>query len=273
MNKSRNRFSVFKKYLKNDRIKDYENILYNAKENGYEALSIRDWLALKDKNEGSRFLILRHDIDHVSTGTKLMLDAEKKYEFSASYYFRNCTADNVLIRQIEDSGSEVSLHYETLSDYFRCNDYIKNLKDLSGFDVYEHCLKTLGLNLDIFRREFGVEAKTIAAHGAPENKKFGVPNNRIMKVKGAHSRLGILAEAYDEIILNDMVSYISDCPIEINDGYRYGETPLECIERKDEVILFLTHPNHWHYEKKALAKKLLKVAVKGSVYFNESFKS
>ena len=73
--------------------------------------------------------------------------------------------------------------------------------------------------------------------------------------------LGLKAEAYNKELIEGLGIYISDIPIEINDGYRYGVSVLEALEKEISPILFLSHPNHWHYSLIKQIKKLIKVII------------
>ena len=73
-------------------------------------------------------------------------------------------------------------------------------------------------------------------------------------------------------MLDKVTCYISDAPIEENGGYRYGTTLFEAIEADEEFIMFLSHPNHWHYSKWKQFKKLVKVIIYGQRDKKESFK-
>lgn len=84
------RLKLFIKYLQNNRIEEYDGILKKAKKENYNIISLRDYIEKKyDKDK--KLLILRHDIDHVSNGTKMMFEVEKKYGVHSSFYFRNST--------------------------------------------------------------------------------------------------------------------------------------------------------------------------------------
>ena len=253
--------STIIKYLKNNRLRIYDEILDLAKQKGYDVVSLSDWLNISDKNKSNKHLILRHDVDHASEATLKMLNIEHARGCTASYYFRKHTAEKRIIEEIKSKGGEVSLHFETLSDFVNENRWIKSEYDLKRADAFSVCLDRLKADLNSFRDIYGVPAITIAAHGAPENKAISVPNNRLTEIDYAYDYLGIYAEAYDRKVLEKFTSYISDCPIEINDGYRYVDTPISCLNRGDNNILFLTHPNHWYYTRTQLIKKIIKICL------------
>ena len=84
------RLKLFVKYLQNKRIDEYDSIIRKAKNANYNIISLRDYIEEKyDKDK--KLLVLRHDVDHISNGTKMMFEIEKKHGVTASYYFRNST--------------------------------------------------------------------------------------------------------------------------------------------------------------------------------------
>jgi hypothetical protein len=98
------------------------------------------------------------------------------------------------------------------------------------------------------------------------------PNNYLTEKVETYNYLGIKLEAYNQEMIESVTCYISDVPIEINDGYKYGDRPLEAIDREEEFIMFLSHPNHWHYSWWKQFKKLVKVVIYGAISKKVSFK-
>jgi len=265
------RVALFKRYLKNDRIKEYETIIEKALKSGYDVISLRDFVESKfDSNK--KLLILRHDVDHFSSGTRMMFDVEKKYGVRSSYYFRNSTFEPKLMQEIEEYGSEASLHFEPIADFVKANG-IKSKEELFAFNNWqERCFAILKANLERFRNLLDISCVTIASHGEYENTLVATPNNYLTEDPASYKSLGIKLEAYNKEFLDQVTCYISDVPIEINGGYRYGVTPTEAIKRNEPFILFLTHPNHWHYSFLKQLKKLIKVVIKKPVSKKEQFR-
>ncbi len=265
------RIKLFIKYLQNNRIKEYDKIIKDAKKNDYQVISLRDYVEEKyDINK--KFFILRHDIDHISDGTRMMFEVEKKYEVTSSYYFRNSTYDKKLMKEIESYGSEASLHFEPIADFVKENSDIKNKDDLFKTDFKSICLNSLKLNIEKFRISCEIPCITIASHGEYENTLVQTPNNYLTEDTNTYKYLGIKLEAYNKELIKNVTSYISDVPIEINSGYKYGVSPLEAIQNNEKFIMFLTHPNHWHYTLWQQFKKLVKVTVRQPNNIKMSFK-
>lgn len=266
-----NRLKLFVKYLQNNRINEYDAILQKAKKSNYNIISLRDYIEEKYDRDKKLF-ILRHDVDHPSYGTKMIFEVEKKHRVTASYYFRNSTYEPKLMKEIEAYGNESSLHFEPIADFVKANPEIKNKEDLLKTDFQERCLKILKVNLERFRLLCDIPCITIASHGERENTLVSTPNNFLTEDISTYDYLGIKLEAYNKEMISKVTCYISDVPIEINGGYRYGTHPFEAIERGEEFIMFLTHPNHWHYSKWKQFKKLVKVIIKKPINKKESFK-
>ena len=266
-----NRLKLFRKYIQNNRIEDYEEIIKEAKDSDYEIISLRDYIEKKyDKTK--KLLILRHDIDHFSHGTEMMFEIEKKYKVKSSFYFRNSTFEPSLMREIEEYGSEASLHFEPIADFVKANK-IKSKSELNSFDNWENrCLNILKSNIDRYRNLLNISCITIASHGEYENSLVETPNNYLTEDISTYNFLGIKLEAYNKEMIEKVTCYISDVPIEINSGYRYGITPIEAIRNKEKFIMFLTHPNHWHYSLLKQLKKLVKIIIKKPINKKESFK-
>jgi len=263
--------ALFIHYLKNNRIKEYENIIKKALEKEYEVIGLRDYIEDKyDKNK--KLFLLRHDVDHFSDGTKMMFDIEKKYNVTSSFYFRNATFEPKLMKEIEMYGSESSLHFEPIADFVKANSDIKTKEALFETDFEERCLKVLKANLDRFRNLLNIPCSTIASHGEYENSLVKTPNNYLTEKVETYNYLGIKLEAYNQEMIESVTCYISDVPIEINNGYKYGDRPLEAIDREEEFIMFLSHPNHWHYSWWKQFKKLVKVVIYGASNKKVSFK-
>ena len=266
-----NRLILVIKYLKNSRMHEYEKIIEAALAKDYEVISLRDYIE-DNYNLSKKLFILRHDIDHFSEGTKMMFEIEKKYRVNSSFYFRNTTFEPRLMKNIEAYGSEASLHFEPIADFVKAN-FIKDKKELMSIKNWEErCLVILKSNIDRFRSLLDIPCITIASHGEYENTLVETPNNYLTEDIKTYDTLDIKLEAYNQEMIEKVTCYISDVPIEINGGYRYGITPLEAIVKEEKFIMFLTHPNHWYYSSWKQFKKLIKTVLQGGVYKKESFK-
>lgn len=265
------RIRLIIRYILNNRLKEYEKIICNAIKNDYQVISLRDYV-LKNFNPNKKIFILRHDVDHRSYATKGMFEIEKKYGVKSSFYFRNSTFEPVLMKEIELHGSESSLHFEPIADFIKANPNIKTKEDLFKTDFKTKCLKILKFNLETYRLLCDIPCLTIASHGEKENIMVGLPNNFLTEDISTYEYLDIKLEAYNKELIDKTTCYISDVPIEINFGYRYGLTPNQAITNGEKFIIFLSHPNHWHYTKWQLFRKLVKVIFFGYIEDKTKFK-
>ncbi len=262
------RYKTIRRYLKNDRINDYEKILSAAVDNGYKIISMEDYIGVK--NSTDKLLILRHDIDYTSKANLMMFEIEKKYNARASYYFRKQTVDAELIFLIKEYGGEASLHFETIADYIREHN-ITNREQLFKTDFKNQCLDILKQDLIQLRKRFQIKCSTIASHGATENRLVGIHNNYLTEDVNIYGFLDIKLEAYQKEFISHIGEYISDTVIEENGGFRYGKHPISVIENGVSPLLFLTHPSHWLYNNRQIFKKIIKVMVYGNSFFNDKF--
>lgn len=237
----------------NNRLDYYDLYIKLAKAKGYIVTDYEDYLTnYKDKDV--KVLILRHDIDIVSDGTKYMLEIEKKNNVKATYYFRWSTFNNPLIQEIHNAGFEVGLHYETLALYCISNDKY----NIGPADIAK-CKPLLIEEIKKFKRLTGIDIKTISSHGNPINKRIGIPNYVIL-LGQKYSDFGIIGETYDENIIRKYInSYICDAEITKNDGFSYSKNPIDSILANDKVIEFLSHPNHWNLDRYKRAKLFIEV--------------
>lgn len=196
----------------------------------------------------------------------------KKYAVKSSFYFRNSTFEPKLMKEIEGYGSEASLHFEPIADFVKANN-IKTKEELYQYNNWEErCLHILKCNIERFRNLLSIPCVTIASHGEYENSLVSTPNNYLTEDIATYEQLGIKVEAYNKEMIEKVTCYISDVPIEINKGYKYGTTPFEAIKKEEKFIMFLSHPNHWHYNILRQFKKLVKVLIKKPINKKESFK-
>ncbi|MBC8526203.1 MAG: hypothetical protein H8D22_04920 [Candidatus Cloacimonetes bacterium] len=254
------KFRLCNKILRNNRLEDYNKILKNAKGHNYQIISLRDYVNSNYKIEG-KILILRHDIDKKSKATKKMLEIEQKYNAKASYYFLPSTADKKLIKKIEKYGSEASLHFNTLGDFIRRNS-IKSKEELYKYNFQEECLNVLKREIEYFRKLFKIPCETIASHGSKENRLVDTPNTILTEDANIYKMLKIKLEAYNKYFINSINSYIADCELEKNNGYRGKISPIDAFEKNEKFILFLSHPQHWYKKFFSQLLRIVKVLTK-----------
>ena len=108
---------IYGDYFMPSRLDEYEKVIKNLSEVGYEHITLRDYNH-KLKNgtlANKKYFINRHDIDTDVKTAKEFFKREKKYNVKATYYFRLSTLDFDFMQEIEEYGSEASYHFEELA--------------------------------------------------------------------------------------------------------------------------------------------------------------
>lgn len=230
---------VFDTTIHNNRLSLYAEYLQKAKGSGWQILRMCDFFNLGTNRCGGKHLVLRHDVDHPGESTRKMFEVEKENGVQSTYYFRFSTIDVPLIHEMLDSGFEVGLHFETISDWIKesgCTD-----KSQIDIEIMRDRLKN---EINRFEEIIGSTVVSCCSHGAPENVKIGISNNALTEGFDM-SRLGVLFEAYDAKMYEDVDCHIMDGSILHNCGFSYVDTPLSAMNEGKHNIVFLTHPNHW----------------------------
>ncbi|MDA7686222.1 hypothetical protein N8754_01510 [Candidatus Pelagibacter sp.] len=264
------RFSyLLKYYISDKRIKLYKKFLIHGLNNGYKFCSVFD--SIEELNKKTNKLIcLRHDVDEISPGTLKIAKVENELGLTSTYYFRCSTIQKKVIDEIKLMGHEVSYHYETISEYIIENN-IKSINEFSTKNYLIPCQELLKKKLDKFRRKYNVECKTICSHGARENSIFKKSNATLFDdIKNLKDILEIDLECYDKNYLSHWNAYVSDCPVEYNSGFRYGEDPYFLINKKNRFI-FLSHPNHWSFSFGKRIKRIIKLLIIGEIQDKQYF--
>ena len=97
-------------------------------------------------------------------------------------------------------------------------------------------------------------------------------NNFLTENVNTYNFLNIKLESYNKDMINKVTSYIGDVILKINSRYKYGITFFEAIENDERFIVFLSHPNHWHYSGWEQFKKLVKIIVRKPVNSTKNFR-
>ena len=242
----------------------YRTLLETLQAKGYEFISYAEYQKSKIKNQKSKFVILRHDVDAKPENSLKTAQIEKSLGARATYYFRVGKESNhpEIIRAIVALGHEIGYHYEDMS--------------LCGGDIdkaYDHF--TTWLNY--FRQYYAVE--TICMHGAPTSKWDG----KDLWKQYDYKTLGITGEPYLDTDFSD-VFYLTDTgrcwdgyKVSVRDkipghqdewtkaGLTWHTTPqlIAAIEqgRLPEHVMMTTHPQRWTnnrgaWYKEAITQKL-----------------
>jgi hypothetical protein len=166
----------------------YDGLLESIRTNGYEVLTVRDYVSRSDLPE--RYLILRHDIDRKPENALRMARMEADHGIASTYYFRIIEKTFVpdLITEIESLGHEVGYHYEDV--------------DMADGDLTA-ATESFVTNLARFR-EF-VTVDTVSMHGNPLTP---YDNRDIWQATDLETH-GLRGEVYHSVDFSDVV-YFSD---------------------------------------------------------------
>lgn len=224
-------------YLMPSQLAAYERLVCLAKEAGYEQTSVRNYHDMVSQRLPlpERVIVHRHDIDTDLRTTRKLFEIEKKHGVTSSFYFRLCTLDIELMRQIEDYGSEASYHYEELATFAKKN----KIKDAVAVRSRLPEIRTdFMANFSRIEQRMGRKLRTVAGHGDFANRKLKVNNTEILADPELRRRCGIEVESYDRALMENIDIYITDRPAP---QCYYPTPPLEALGQHRRIYL-LTHP-------------------------------
>jgi len=228
---------IYHDYGMPGRWREYRAFLAAAKTNGYTFLRHQDARAAFAAGD-QKLLFLRHDIDTDLPIARKMHAIEREMGVRGTYYFRRCTMDLPLMREIIASGSEVGYHYEEISDHikaFGIRDRALVFPALDGIrEVFLH-------NLKVFEDEMGIKVRTVAAHGDFSNRYLGLFNTELM-TESVRTAGGIDLEAYDEFLVGKLSFRAAD---QVYPHLWQPSDPIKAMEAGTPVMLLLIHPRHW----------------------------
>lgn len=126
----------------------YKQLLETITKLDVSVLTFEQFVQLEKKESPS--LILRHDVDAKPQRALEMAKIEMEFGLRGTYYFRETTADEFVVRQIAAMGHEIGYHY---------NDLVRTKGD------YPKAISKFEKNLAYLRQFYPV--RTISMHGSP----------------------------------------------------------------------------------------------------------
>jgi hypothetical protein len=225
-------------YFMRSRLAEYDSLIRQSKKKGFAHLTISEWhRAVISDRLPEKVVIHRHDIDTDTRTARKMHEIEQKHGVKATYYFRLSTLDRRLIRDIENSSSEVGYHFEELAQFCKDNKVHDASVAKRSMDQIREIFK---INLQALRAQFACEFNSVAAHGDFVNRKLKLPSTLVLNDE-LKQQLSILCEGYDDHLMSSADIYIRDMQ------YPVFYSPVNFFEALDKynVIYFTTHPRQW----------------------------
>lgn len=229
-------------------IKKYSELLQTLIDGGYRFVTYEQYCENKSALDGTKFVILRHDVDLKAENSFVTAKVEHSFDIQASYYFRVVKQSNKpdIIKAIVDWRHEIGYHYEDMS--------------ICG-GKHEQAITHFKKQLEYFRQFYPV--KTICMHGSPCSKYDG---RDLWKYYDYHD-FGIIGEPYFDVDFSS-VFYLTDTGRRwdgfnvslrdkvpefqaewIKEGLVYHTTDdvLEALEDGTfpECLMMTTHPQRW----------------------------
>lgn len=239
-------------YLMPSQLPTYEHLVCSAKQAGYVQTSVRRYHDMVSKGQSlpERVIVHRHDIDSDLRTTRKLFEIERKHGIRSSFYFRLCTLDFGLMREIEEYGSEASYHYEELATYAKKNK-IKYAAPLRA--RLPEIRKEFISNFARIELRTGVKLRTVAGHGDFANRILKVNNTEVLADEELRHRCGIEVETYDRSLMESVDIYITDRP---PPQFYHPTSPLKALGGYRRIYL-LTHPRQVETNWKANTKETL----------------
>jgi hypothetical protein len=232
------------------RLQEYDAYLRAARAASYDLVSLEVWLRDPDRYAG-RTVVLRHDVDFDAASAWRMSIVERRLGACATYYFRWATFSRRAIEAIRRNGSQVGLHYETLTR--RAIEQDIRTPDGVTPAFLEVCRDELGTEIACFKA-LADGCASVCAHGDRRARLIGVTNNRLLQGE-SYVDYGIGLSADDPAAMRRIDCWVSD-----GDGgdtyWSAGVSFPEALATGHRCILLNVHPNHWGRGGRVVAKRL-----------------
>lgn len=232
---------VYSDFFRPSRLQEWDGLLRLMLAQGYRVISVRTLgrISAGEMACPKRFVVIRHDVDIEPGAARRMFDIENSHGVETTYYFRKCSYDPALMREIERSGSEASYHFEEISTFAKERKIFAPDRLRSHYsEIRNRFLQ----NYNRFRDETGLPMLTVAAHGDFVNRRIGLINNDFLD-KDTRARAGVIWEAYDA----ELNQPIQKCYCDRPDSLGWDKPGLqESLKQGTPAIYILVHPQHWH---------------------------
>jgi hypothetical protein len=226
-------------YMTPSRLSKHEGLIQQARDAGFIQASVRHFHhLLKDGDPVGKVLVHRHDIDTDLRTARKLFDLETRQGIHSSYYFRLCTLDIGLMREIDAYGSEASYHYEELATFAKK----KHIDTAAAIRARLPEIRAqFEANFRSIEQRLGRKMTTVASHGDFANRRLKVSNTEILDDQALRARCGIDCETYDNHLLRHFDIYITDRPAP---QHYHPSSPFDALARHSKICL-LTHPRQF----------------------------
>lgn len=221
---------------------EYRRLLQAARDQGYQVIDNVQWLTMVRAGgpaPDERVLVMRHDID-TDPGLALQWhQIEHETGCRASYYFRQSTCNEQVIRTLAAAGVHVSYHFEELATVAKQ----RRLKSPEAARAaFPEAQALFAHNLKDWRERFGLPMTVVCSHGDWMNRHLKISNHALLKDDALRQQLGIDSECYDDEVMQPFACYLSDS----NPPHFWvrGE-PFALIAQGTTPLGILTHPKSW----------------------------
>lgn len=257
---------IYNDFLRADRVHDLVALIQRIIESGYFPCTVSELYRdahTAQRTSSERLLVLRVDVDSDLRTCYRIWNAFERLNLRASFYFRLCTTEKSLMRQIDATASEVGYHYEELSTLGKRHG-TRTAESLRG--LLNQARDLFARNLARLRQVSKLPLTTAAAHGDWFNRFLGVANTEILTDPTFRSQVNILSEAYDPLPGITVSKHIDrSLPREWESTH-----PMEAVQRGVTVVYLTIHPRQWGTNIFVNAKEDFSRALEGASYFIRS---
>lgn len=189
----------------------YEQLCRAIAGSKYAPVTLSEYLGSGCRENGTRHIIMRHDIDRTPKRALGTAEIERTYRIPATYYFRYRRSTYVpeIMNSIASLGHEIGYHYETID---KCRGNRRSALLLFGSELAEF-------------RNFH-QVRTVCAHGNPLTKH---DNKDIWRNGSNFSDFALLGEAFLSLDYTRF-AYYSDS------GRTWANSKSQKMEGKDSVV-------------------------------------
>jgi hypothetical protein len=222
--------------LSGPRWREYRELLLRARDEGYAAVSLEDWVLGGDTENGP-ILVLRHDVDQCPSSALAMAEIEEGLGIRSTWYFRWRTAHELVIDRLREAGCAVGLHYETLSRQ-AMSRRIRPGAELRG--LIRECRGLLRREIAAFSERHG-EIRSVCPHG--DSRVPFVANGLLLRGQDC-GQYGIEFDGNEAMRGKNLARWLTD-PSRPAGGWEEGGSAASLLQERRSPILCVTHPNNW----------------------------